>query len=62
MQPSIKTLAQAKGKTLRYEEKKKYGTGSGKIAVAEDELDKMAESLSIQMAKVAGLIMPPHPP
>jgi hypothetical protein len=62
LKSSLKTQAWDKGKSLRNEGRKKIGGSTEKSVVAKGKLDQILEALSIQMAEVAGLIMPPPPP
>jgi hypothetical protein len=59
---SIKILARAKGRNLKLEGQRKIGADTGKQVMIEEKLGVVAESPTIQMAEVAGLIMPPPPP
>ena len=59
---SFKAQARAKGGKLKTETKKVAPVRVKKVMEVETKLDQFSNSLSIQMAKVAGLIMPPPPP
>jgi hypothetical protein len=59
---SIKVLARAKGRNLKLEGRRKIRTDTGKQMMVEEKLGLVAESPTIQMAEVAGLIMPPPLP
>ena len=59
---SIKAQARAKGGNVKTETKKVAPVHVKKVMEMETKLDQFFDSLSIQMAEVAGLIMPPPPP
>ncbi len=47
---------------MKEEGRKLFEGGAEKQMVVEENQDMVLESLQIQMAEVAGLIMPPPPP
>jgi hypothetical protein len=59
---SLKAMARAKGRNMKEEGRKLFEGGAEKQMVVEENQDMVLESLPIQMAEVAGLIMPPPPP
>ena len=55
-------MARAKRTNMKEEGRKLFGGEAEKQMVVEENQDILSESLLIQTAKVAGLIMPPPPP